>query len=254
MTKSQTLWIYLRVFLYIFQTFILMCVVIFAWFTLTNVNHTELISNVSDLESEYEFYVYKSKYPLGNLEPSLLNQLCSIENINDCYFYIGNPMTYHLLETSTAPGFRYSYAIKIRTQGLQQSYLSLYFGGINSYGYTHVDYKIEHAFLYEVIKISYVTSTGETSNYKDIAPRMTYRKHFDQGVHHLYPMAINLPTKDLYSLSSELIIYFDLYFDPTIKGRFSDGELHPDSRIFEHQILEIKHLMMQISLKMEDVS
>lgn len=245
--RSYTLHIYTT--LYICVSFLLISVVTFAWFTLTNHNQTAFMSDVAEIESEYVFYMYEDLYRLGNSNPMLLEQTCGEETLN-CYRYIENPMENQWIDHSVAPGQRFSLAIKVLSQGLTQSYLSLSLGGILSEGYETSGYKIETAFYYQVTKISYVINDVESSDYKAIGPRVFYQGYFDQGDQIMYPLAKNLPTLDIYSLSSEMIVYFDLYFDPDIRGY--DGDIiHEDSHVFINQKLYINHLFMKVSLYME---
>lgn len=244
---NSTLYIYSTLYLCI--SFLLMSVVIFSWFTLTNHNKTAFMSDVAEIESEYAFYMYEDLYRQGNPNPRLLEQTCG-EHVLDCYRYIENPMENQWIDHSVAPGQRFSLAIKVLSQGLTQSYLSLSLGGILSEGYELSGYKIETAFYYQVTKISYIIDDIESSDYKAIGPRVFYQGYFNQGEAVMYPLAKNLPTLDIYSMSSEMIIYFDLYFDPDVRG-YDEGLIHDDSHVFIGQTLSINHLFMKVSLYME---
>ncbi len=247
--KHSTSTLYIYTTLYLCVSFLLMSVVIFSWFTLTNHNKTAFISDVAEIESEYTFYIYEDLYRKGNQNPMLLEQICGTETL-DCYRYIENPMENQWIDHSVAPGQRFSLAIRVLSQGLTQSYLSINLGGIVSEGYESSGYKIETAIYYQVTKISYVINQTESADYKAIGPRVFYQGYFDQGEEVMYPLVKNLPTLDIYSMSSEMIIYFDLYFDPSVRG-YDEGIMHDDSHVFIGQTLSINHLFMKVSLYME---
>ena len=220
-------------------------VVIFAWYTLTDINKASLVSQISGVEAEYEFYVYQDSAKNGSNEVTLVDNVCSIgEDL--CYEYIPNPTFSHLIPGYTAPGERFSFAIKITSVGKTEGYLSLDFKHVLSFGYDIDQNKIQIAYEYQVDKISYLNAGVETSDYKDTGSIIYGNQHFNYSNMIVYNLVSNVPFGLEGDTNSTVVIYFDLYFDPMIYGETSEGVPYINSNIFMNQILTIEHLVMSV--------
>lgn len=220
-------------------------VVIFAWYTLTDINKANLVSQVSGVEAEYEFYVYRDSEKNGSNELTLIDNVCILSE-DLCYERILNPTTNTLIPTFVAPGERFSFAIKITSVGETEGYLALDFKEIISTGYDIIQNKIQIAFLYELDKVSYINNGLETIDYKDTGSIIYYNQHFDFDNNYIYGLVSNVPFGLEGDLNSTVVIYFDLYFDPTIYGQTSEGIPYTNSNIFMNQIFAINHIVMTI--------
>ncbi|MDI6452459.1 hypothetical protein [Peloplasma aerotolerans] len=222
-------------------------VVVYAWFTLTNTNLTALVSKVSEVEAEYEFYVYKDQLHNGSTNLTLIDNVCLTETDDLCYRYIPNPTTAHLIDGSVAPGERFSFAIKILNIGSSQAYLKLDFGGVESSGYDLAVNKIQTAFLYEVTQISYIIDGVESEDMKENAPSIYHSSYFSSNSEMIYPLVKNIPMTVGGANNSMVVIYFDLYFDPTIYGEDEFGVPYTNSNIFKKQSFIVEHVYMIIT-------
>jgi hypothetical protein len=225
-------------------------IVTYAWFSLANENHTELISNLTDIEVDYEFYIYKDSLHLGNATPSLIDDLCSLYQ-DQCYLIVPNPTVAELIDGSVAPGERFSFAIKVRSQGKLQAYLSLDFGGITSENYPSVENMIQTAFMYEVTRVSYLTTEGETEDFKNNAPIELYTNYFTYEENLIYPLVHNVPVINQEFSSSTVVVYFDLHFSNSIFGTDAFGIPYTNSNIFMNQVFSIQHIFMKMSMNPE---
>ncbi|HBY65737.1 MAG TPA: hypothetical protein DEG42_05100 [Acholeplasmataceae bacterium] len=225
-------------------------IVTYAWFSLANENHTELISNLTDIEVDYEFYIYEDSLHLGNATPSLIEDVCNLTQ-DQCYLLVPDPTVAELIEGSVAPGERFSFAIKVRSQGQLQAYLSLDFGGITSENYPRVENMIQTAFMYEVIRVSYLTTESETEDLKSNAPIEFHTNYFTYEESLIYPLVHNVPVINLEFSSSTVIVYFDLYFSNSIFGTDAFGVPYTNSNIFMNQVFSIQHIFMKMSMSPE---
>lgn len=220
--------------------------VVYAWYTLTDTNKGRLISQVSGVEAEYQFYVYRDSEKNGSNELTIIDNVCGLDE-DLCYEYIPNPTVSHLVPGYAAPGERFSFAIKITSVGSTQGYLRLDFKGIISIGYDIVENKIQKAYEYEVDKISYINLGIETEDRKDTAGIVYGHQHFAYDYSNVYNLVTNVPFGLEGDTNSIIVIYFDLYFDPTVYGQTSGGIPHTNSNIFMNQILVIEHIVMIIN-------
>ncbi|MCR3905613.1 MAG: hypothetical protein NUK62_01100 [Tenericutes bacterium] len=219
--------------------------VIYAWFTLTNLNRTDLVSQIAGVEAEYQFYVYKDESHTGSLNPTLTDNVCTIgEDL--CYEYIPNPTYSHLIDGYVAPGERFSFAIRIVSVGAAGGMLRLDLSGLVSWGFDIPENKIQRAFFYEVTKLAYINNDIESVDYKDHEPIVYYAQHFQYNHDGIYPLISDVPMGVENASNSVLIVFFDLYFDPTIYGQTIDGISHDNSNIFMNQLFIINYIFMNI--------
>ncbi len=236
---------------YLCFSFFALAITAYAWFTITNQNDARLISDLTEIETSYQFYVYQDHYNQGDQLKDLYNQLC-LDTEVFCYKEIEEPTINHLFNGSIAPGSRFSFALVITNLTDKQAYLKLDFGGIRSTQAPDAYNLIQIAFEYQVTKISYMNEGVETPDRSTYHPIIRYQNHFGLSSNELYPIVKNVPTLDIYTGSNELIVYFELYFDPSIYGRDLEGNPYPNSNIFMNQTLWIEHLYMMITIHPEE--
>jgi len=241
--SNRKLW--LSTLVYVLMLVLLLSVSVYAWFTITNENQANLISQISAVEAEYKYYVYRNEMHEGSMNQTLIDNVCQADE-DLCYEYIPNPTQSHLIPGKVAPGERFSFAIEIYSIGLTEGKVKLDFGGIQSIGYSLEHQKIQQAFQYSVTKISYINDDIESIDQKDnqdIIYHTDYFKLSDQKEYALVKdVKIGLKDDD----NSNVVIYFDLYFDPNIYSSDENGIPFTNSNIFMEQTLTIKHIYMSV--------
>ncbi len=221
--------------------------VTYAWFTITNTNDAHLVSNISEIEAEYEFFAYQNINRDGSDELTLTDNICLVEGEDLCYLTIPNPTTPFLIDGSAAPGERYSFAIRITSVNNPIGSLKLDFGGLVSEGYNIIENKLQTAFYYQVDKISYLNYGVETEDLKDSLGIVYHQGFFTYDNDIFYPFVSNIPMQNEENVSTLIMIYFNFYFDPNIYGQESDGTPYTNSNIFMNQIFTINDLYMSVS-------
>ncbi|MDY0074865.1 MAG: hypothetical protein WC992_07110 [Acholeplasmataceae bacterium] len=230
--------------IYLLMAFMLLSLTTYAWFIITNVNHTHLVSQISEVEAEYEFYRFKDKTQSENEQPMLFEQMCESSDDDACYILIPNPSEMFTHETSISPGEHFSFAIRIISIG-QLAYLNLDLGKIYSIGETE-DARIQEAFYYHVQKVSYEFDQVEGPDIKDQSPMNHYSGYFDGDITTIYPLIRNVPLNPDESVLYNVIIYFDFYYDPTLTFYDSYGVSYPNYNHLWSQQLAIEDIYMQI--------
>lgn len=232
---------------YFLSAFMLLSVTVYAWFIITNENNSHLISQISDVEAEYEFYIYQNMLRDGSSNLTLTNNICTTNEEDLCYQLIPNPTSAHLMDGSAAPGERYSFAIKILALGNSESYLNLSIGGVTSTGYVLSKNKIQNAFNYQVTKIVYIQNDVETIDKKEVSPTIHSSNYFNEDNGYTYPLVRNVPIFVDQELGSSMIVFFDFYFDPTIFGSDINQVPYTNSNIFMNQVFTVEDIFMFIS-------
>lgn len=233
--------------MYIVLALSILSVSVYAWFTLTNINRANLVSQVSGVEAEYQFYIYQNMMHEGSQDLSIIDNVCSVSGEDLCYEYIPNPTYPHLIDGKVAPGERFSFAIKIISVGSTNGRLQLDLGGLQSIGYDIEANKIQSAFEYEVTKISYIENDVETADQKDNGIINYYNQAFNVVNDSIYPLVSNVPLGVENHSNSIIVVYFDLYFNPTIYGEDAFGTPYTNSNIFMDQIFRVNHIYMTVS-------
>lgn len=221
--------------------------VTYAWFTITNINNANLVSNISEIEAEYEFFVYQNLDRDGSDELTLIDNVCQIEAENLCYMNVPNPTTPFIIDGSSAPGERFSFAIRITSVNNEIGRLRLDLGGLVSEGYDIEQNKLQIAFFYQVDKISYVNFDEETMDIKDDYGILYHSNFFAFDNDEFYPLVSNIPMQNEENVNTVIVIYFNIYFDPYVYGQESDGTPYTNSNIFYNQRFTINHLYMGVS-------
>lgn len=219
----------------------------YAWFTITNTNNANLITSISEIESEYEFFIYQNETRDGSDELTLIDNVCQTDTEDLCYLNISNPTTSVLLEGSSAPGERYSFAIRITSVNNPIGTLKLELGDLISEGYDLEVNKIQTAFYYQVDKISYINFGVESADVKDNLGIVYHSNFFSYDNNTIYPLVSNVPMRNAENVDTMIIIYFNLYFDPYIYGQDALGIPYTNSNIFLNQRFSIVHIYMNVS-------
>mgnify|MGYP000515989936 CR=1 FL=1 len=231
---------------YLMLSVFMLTVVTYAWFTITYENKASLTSKISGVEAEYTFYVYQNKYHTGSNTLNLYDNTCAVLEQDDlCYQEVTNPITPELIDGSVAPGERFSFAIAINSIGTNQGYVNLTLGNIESIGYDIEENKIQKAFGYEVTKISHYQNDIESEDHKALYTYQSFR-HFEITDGQYYDLVTEVPMIYDINYSSTVIIYFDVYYDPSIFGQDLDGTPHTNSHAFINQSFVINDVYMNV--------
>jgi len=232
--------------LYVIFSFFTMSVVIFAWFTIRNDNDAALVASITELDANYELYVYKEPYYLGDSVQLFTENLCADDQMN-CYKLLENTQSFFSMAESIAPSMKFSFVLKVSPVSLDQGYIKLGLSGITSTGYVDQINKIQTAFYYEVTKISYVYEDVETDDVKENYPIQYHKAHFLYNQSHHYELVKNVGLHHMYLPSAYVLIYFSFYFDPLVTGYDEMLNPYPNSNIFMNQMFEIKQLVMTLT-------
>ncbi|MBN2268765.1 MAG: hypothetical protein JXC35_04990 [Acholeplasmataceae bacterium] len=230
---------------YLTLSILVFTVSVFAWFTLTNVNDASLVQNISGVEAEYEFYIFKDSTNSGSSDLRLMENLCSPTKTDQCYEYIPNPTTMYIVDGFAAPGDRFSFALRIISVGSTSGYIDLEVGNLVSIGYDRIENKIQSAFTHEITKISYDIDGIESEDIKDQSP-VIYENGLFNSYWPAYSLVSNAPLLNSGINYSATIIYFDFYFDPTVYGIDSEGLPLTNSNIFMNQVFQIRNIYMTL--------
>jgi hypothetical protein len=231
---------------YLTLSILIFTVSVFAWFTLTNVNDASLVKNISGVEAEYEFYIFKDSTHSGSTDLRLMENLCSPTKTDQCYEYIPNPTTMYIVDGLAAPGERFSFALKITSVGASSGFADLTLGNLVSLGYDRIENRIQTAFTYELTKVSILIDGVESEDIKNEDPITFQNDHFISEYNVIYPLVKNVPLINTGVFQSAAIVYFDFYFDPEIYGIDIYGQPFTNSNIFMNQILEIRNIYMTL--------
>ena len=218
----------------------------YAWFIITNTNTTQLISKVSDVEAEYEFYYFKDSWHDGNLDPWLMDQLCSVTKKDQCYENIPNPTIVFNYNQAVSPGERFSFAIQITSLG-NKAFLSLDLGRVSSINSSDGEMRIQEAFQYEIKKVSYVIDGIEGQDQKDDHPIQYFQQYFTGNDQTIYPLIYHIPMNIEGGQNIMIIVYFDIYYDPSIKGADDLGIPYVNQNHLADQSIIIEDIYMMIN-------
>ena len=233
--------------LYIAVALTMTTYVTYAWFTITNTNRADLVSNISEIEAEYEFFIYQNQAKDGSDELTLIDNVCLLEDENLCYKFIPNPTSAVMLDGSTAPGEKISFAIRITSVNNQIGVLKLDLADLVSTGYDKDENKLQTAYYYQVDKVSYVNYGIETDDVKDLYDINYHQGFFTYDNDSIYPLVSRVPMRNEENVDTMIVIYFNLYFDPFVYGIDDQGLPYTNSNIFLNQTLTIQHIFMGVS-------
>ncbi len=231
--------------IYVFIIVLMLTTVTYAWFSLTNHNRATLVTQVSGVEAEYEFYIYNDPTHSGSQSYTLIDNTTNNPDELNKYLFITDPTNVTLIDEYSAPGERFSFAIKIANIGTTTGHVTLSLYNIESELYDRVENKIQTAYEYSVEKISYIADGVESEDQKDIQSLNYYADHFDYMSGLRYYLVDHIPLQ--YGEGTSVVIYFDLYFDPTVYGIDAYGQPYKNSNIFMGQKFTIYTIDMVLS-------
>ncbi len=232
--------------LYFMVSLFMFTLVTFAWFTLTNVNRANLMVDVSAVEAEYEFFVYMDEDYNGSPEETLIDNICAVNEM-DCYMKIINPTVVHLIPNKVAPGDRFSFAIRITSLGSTNGMLKMELGNLQSIDAPQNENRIQRAFEYGITSVVYWHDGVESEDQKDNGTIVYHVDHFRYDHSGRYPLISDVFMGPNTSAEGVIIIFFDLYFDPTIHGIDGLGETLGNSNIFMNQQFVINRIFMELA-------
>jgi hypothetical protein len=220
----------------------------FAWYTLSKTASGSLVTELGDVDANYEFYVYLDSARLGNSIPTITNE-CLASTDDDCYWLIentSNPLTESVYvfggTKKVFPNDRFSFAIKVTNVGDFDSNLTVDLQSLVSQGYDIIDNKIQVAFSYQVSKITYLVGGVESADVKSNAGIVVTNGHFTKDNDLRYHIVENIPLSKTDPNTNTAIVYFDIHFDPLVTGYTLLGEPMNNSNAFENQLFTISHI------------
>jgi hypothetical protein len=222
----------------------------FAWFSFANKADTSLISQIGNVDADYQFYIYLDTSRHGDAAPVLSNQ-CSSSSDDACYYLIentNNPLTEPVYVFGSSdlvvPGNKFSFALKVSNTGNIAADLALNFLNIISTGFDFAINKTQIAYQYQVTRITYTESGYETGDIKSSYGIVTNTDHFLSNYDESYALASNIPLALPGSSNSSVIVYFDIYFDPDVSGFTELGVPTDNSNAFENQTFTISKIAL----------
>ena len=245
-TTSSTNKLVVVSILYFMISLFMFTLVTFAWFTLTNVNRANLLVDVSAVEAEYEFFVYMDENYSGSPADTLIDNICTIDEM-DCYMQILNPAVVHLIPNKVAPGDRFSFAIRITSLGSSNGKLRMDLGNLQSLGAPQTENRIQRAFEYGITSVVYFHDNLETEDQKDNGTIVYHVDYFRYDHNGRYPLISDVIMGPRETAEGVIIVFFDLYFDPTIHGVDGMGESLGNSNIFMNQQFVINRIFMELA-------
>lgn len=240
-------------FMSVILSFLMVVVVGFAWFSMSEYADTSLTNIVGDINAEFELYVYLDDTRQGNNNPTLSN-ICSAGTEQGCYYLVESneqslvpTIIFGGTDHKVYPGNRFSFAMKVTNIGNMDAFLELEFNNLVSEGYSGVFNKIQVAFRYYVTKIVHTYQGVETNNIIDQYDIIHYNALFSYDSNQIYSLARNVPLSGIAPETRTVIIFFELYFDPTVSGYTSLGQPTNNSNPFQNQFFSINQIKMILS-------
>ncbi|NCC55587.1 MAG: hypothetical protein EOM11_08940 [Erysipelotrichia bacterium] len=209
-------------------------------------NDASLVQNISGVEAEYEFYIFKDSTHSGSTDLRLMENLCSSTKTDQCYEIVPDPTTMFIVNGFVAPGERFSFALKIISVGASSGFVDLSMGNLFSYGYDLFENQIQTAFIHELTKVSLLIDGVEHEDIKDESPIIYENGHFQKEQNIIYTLVNNVPLVNTGTIQSATIVYFNFYFDPSVHGFDEYGIPYDNSNIFMNQLFEIRNIYMTL--------
>lgn len=244
-TNARKVRLFMMATIYVLIAILLITSITYAWFTLTNHNEALFVTQVSGVEAEYEFYIYNDPSLSDNSNLTLIDNTTSDIETYHKYYLIPDPTSNYLIPEYMAPGDVVQFALKVTNVGTTAGRLSLSLSNVLSQYYDLDVNKIQTAFEYRVVKISYINDGIESVDQKDIENMSYGYNHFSMTDNLTYPLVTDIP---LGHIDNDIVvIYFEFYFDPTVFGEDAQGIPYTNSNIFMGQKLMINRINMDLS-------
>lgn len=235
--------------------FFMLGVATLAWFAFTDSPTGDFVLDTSNLDLSYEFFIYQDSNFEGATNQTITTNVCLDEEEMNCYLYIPNPSSAHVVSGSRkiVPSDRFSFALKVTNIGNIPGRLALVLTQLSSIGYgSIVQNKVQTAFSYSVDAITYLDNGVESSDMKNsfgtiyagMDETTAYFGTNDTGLYEL-GSKIKVDSSGEYKVA---IIYFSLYFDPSVSGY--DALLQPtgNSNPFQNQTFSLNQLIIDLSV------
>ena len=224
-----------------------------AWFSISQQTPIGLILDVSSIDVDYEYYIYQDDTFSGSSNLSLSDHLCISETDTFCYIQQNDPESITLIQGDKGiyPSATMSFALKITNTGDTNGSLTILISQLESSGYLLETNKLQRALKYSVTKISYIQNDVESIDIKDDTPLLyagdgSFDNHFtsDDSTNYTLLDGLELTTS---APSSQAIIYFDIYFDPSISSVDEFGQPTNHSNEFMDQTVSINEIRIIFS-------
>lgn len=243
-TKTQKKLIVVSIISFVVTVFLLTSS-IFAWISISKHADGSFISNLTDISSDVEFYIYRDSSFNGSGN-KLISDECLAPGDEECFENIPNPKVSQIISPDVKPSDRLSFAIKIKNLSSTQIDIRLSFGGITSIDYPENYNKIQRAFKYEVTSIRYLNNGVEGNDIKNSAN--TYSSHFDTNELARYILLDGFELKKNGNANDRVVVYFDLYFDENISGFNELLEPIGNSNAFMSQLFRIDNFYIELDV------
>lgn len=243
-TKTQKQLIVVSIISFVVTVFLLTST-IFAWVSLSRQAGSSFISNLTDISSDFEFYIYRDSDFNGSGNKLITDECVAIDYEN-CFENIPNPKVSQIINPEMKPSDRISFALKIINKSSMPIDIRLSFGGISSTGYNEDYNKIQRAFMYEVTAIRYLNGGIEGDDIKSSANIIN--AHFESHEVSHYVLLNNFELSKNGTLNDRAVIYFDLYFDENIFGLNDLLESTGNSNVFMNQTLVVNNFYIELDV------
>ncbi|CCV65963.1 hypothetical protein BN85309420 [Paracholeplasma brassicae] len=215
--------------------------VVFAWISQSrNASVSPFVASVKDLAIDFDFYRYNDEDTFdGSSSYTLENNTCN--NTTFCYDFLENPTASAVIPQKLKPSDKLSFAITISNRSTTDTTLDLKLNGVMSLGFNQINNQIQRAFKYEVKAVKYLNNSVESADQKTL---------FSYANTYFVPEVSNYTLIDDVSLAKQndansvVIIFFDLYFDPSIGSYDTNNVLQNNSNAFMNQVFKIDQLLI----------
>jgi len=243
-TQTQKRHIVVSLIAFVVTVFLLTST-IFAWVSLSRQAGSSFVSNLTDISSEFEFYIYRDSDFNGSGN-KLITDECVAPGDENCFENILNPKVSQIITPEMKPSDRISFALKIINKSSMPIDIRLSFGGVSSTGYSEDYNKIQRAFMYEVTAIRFLNGGIESDDVKGTANVVT--GHFQSHEVSHYVLLNNFELSENGTLDDRAVVYFDLYYDENIFGLNELQESTGNSNVFMNQTLVVNNFYIELDV------
>ena len=223
-----------------------------AWILSSNSNFVNPIQiKFSPNDFEYQFFIYQDSLLSGSGSKKLHEHLC-IDDTDDFCFNEFDEQTPFVFSTNPQirPSNRFSFALKVTNISDTSRVMLVSLTKLLSTGFSLESNKAQRAFQYSTTKVVYWSSDEESVDMKDLlaiqyaGDSINGPRHFTLADEFKFMLVSHLVLNSSGS-SQSAIIYFDIYFDPAIKGLDEFDISTGNSNAFQNQIFQIRQLLIE---------
>lgn len=241
-TKTQKQLIVVSIVSFVVTVFLLTSS-IFAWISISRKANGSFVVNLTDISSDFEFYIYRDTTFGGN-GTKLISDECTAPGEEQCFEKVVNPKVTQIISPEVKPSDKMSFALKIVNLSSVNINVRLSLGGIISTGFNEEYNKIQRAFMYQITGIRYLNGGVEGFDVKGTAD--TTSLHFHNNELARYVMLEDFELKKNGSTNDRAVIYFDLYFDENIHGFNESLVSTGNSNAFMNQTFVIENFYIEL--------